>query len=165
MKTVYCPLKDARINGDDCLIVCDVVDGLIKPTLIPDEIKWSEQCREICKKCRYHEDIPALQIKIKREEFDILQTLIPELYPNVPFSLITEDNCLVALGLCDSAPCIVEFNLTEDEFDQLLEDLNEIEVAAFNTPSGTHPNKDNTAYQKYLKYGCLYDILYNAEKR
>ena len=57
MDTVYCPIKGDQINGKDCLIICDVVDGLLKPTTMPSGISWNEEMREICKSCMYHEDI------------------------------------------------------------------------------------------------------------
>ena len=57
METVYCPLKGDQINGTDCLVVCDVVDGLFKPTVIPKDIAWTEEKREICEVCKYHNDI------------------------------------------------------------------------------------------------------------
>ena len=54
MKTVYCPVKDAQVNGDDCLIICDVADHMIKPSVLPDGIKWDDRQREKCLKCPYH---------------------------------------------------------------------------------------------------------------
>lgn len=57
MKTVHCPVKDDQINGTDCLVVCDIADGLIKSTLIPKGIKWDEQQRNKCLACKYHADI------------------------------------------------------------------------------------------------------------
>ena len=57
MKTVQCPVKGDQINGDDCLLICDVADRLIKPTALPEGIKWDEQQRIRCKACKYHADI------------------------------------------------------------------------------------------------------------
>lgn len=57
MKTVYCPVKDAQVNGDDCLIICDVADRMIKPSVLPEGIKWDEMQREKCLKCSYHADL------------------------------------------------------------------------------------------------------------
>ena len=55
--TVFCPVKNAKINGDDCIIVCDVADGMIKPTVLPDGIVWKEEQRNKCLTCKYHDDI------------------------------------------------------------------------------------------------------------
>lgn len=57
MKTVYCPVKDGQIDGGDCLIICDVADRLIKPSVLPDGVKWNEEQCEKCKNCKYHADI------------------------------------------------------------------------------------------------------------
>ena len=56
MKTVPCPVKGDEINGDDCLIVCDVADRLLKPTVLPEGIEWSEEQRQKCLQCKYHAD-------------------------------------------------------------------------------------------------------------
>lgn len=56
-KTVYCPVKEDQIDGGECIIVCDVADNLVKPTVIPDGIEWNDlQCQR-CKDCQYHDDI------------------------------------------------------------------------------------------------------------
>ena len=57
MKMVYCPIKDGLINGTDCIIMVDITYGLIKPSLVPEGIEWSEELREKCKACKYHNDI------------------------------------------------------------------------------------------------------------
>lgn len=57
MKTVYCPVKEAQINGIDCLVTCDVADGMINQTMIPEGIKWDEQQRKKCLACKYHADV------------------------------------------------------------------------------------------------------------
>lgn len=55
--TVPCPVKGDEINGDDCIIVCDVADGMIKPTVLPEGIELNEEQRKKCKQCKYHADI------------------------------------------------------------------------------------------------------------
>lgn len=57
MKTVLCPVKGGPINGADCLVICDIADGLIKPRVLPCDILWDEQQRAKCKQCKYHDDI------------------------------------------------------------------------------------------------------------
>ena len=56
-KTVYCKVKEKDISGDDCIIVCDVADGFIKPTCLPDDIKWNNEQKQKCTSCKYHADI------------------------------------------------------------------------------------------------------------
>ena len=55
--TVTCPVKDDEITGDDCILVCDVADGMIKPTCLPEGIEWNEHKRMLCRSCRYHADL------------------------------------------------------------------------------------------------------------
>lgn len=55
--TVFCPVKNAEINGCDCYIVCDVADRMIKPTVLPDGIEWNEEQRKKCLTCKYHNDV------------------------------------------------------------------------------------------------------------
>ncbi len=57
MKTVFCPVVDKDINGTDCLIICDVADNLLKPTVLPEGVVWSEEQRTKCKLCKYPADI------------------------------------------------------------------------------------------------------------
>lgn len=57
MKTVYCPVKDDNINGADCYIICDVADGYVKSTLLPEGVEWNEEQCKRCKNCQYHNDV------------------------------------------------------------------------------------------------------------
>ncbi len=54
MKTVYCPVKKGRINGTDCMIVCDVADDMVKETVLPEGIIWNENQQKECLNCKYH---------------------------------------------------------------------------------------------------------------
>ena len=57
MKTVYCPIKSDQIDGGDCLLICDVADGFVKPTALPDGVTWDDKQRDMCKACKYHADL------------------------------------------------------------------------------------------------------------
>ena len=105
-----------------------------------------------------------VRLKVSKDEFDKINSLLPDICPNVPFSLKVQDDNLMKLGFCESAPCIVEFDMSTEEFNEMLDTLDDIEVDAFNTPHGSYPSRNSPAYQKYLKYGCLYDILFFAER-
>lgn len=59
MKTVYCPVKTTRVNGTDCMVICDVADRLLNPSVLPNGITWSEEQRERCLKCPYHADLES----------------------------------------------------------------------------------------------------------
>lgn len=105
-----------------------------------------------------------VQLKINRDEFDKIQSLLPDICPKVSFSLKTEDDNLVKRGFCNSAPCVVEFDMSAQTFCEMLDTLNDIEIDAFNVLDGSEPSRSDPTYQKQLKYGCLYDILFMAEK-
>lgn len=105
-----------------------------------------------------------VQLKINRDDFDKIKSLLPDICPAVSFSLQIEDNNLVKLGFCNSAPCVVGFDMSVQAFYEMLDTLNDIEIDAFNGLDSTELSRNTPAYQKYLKYGCLYDILFMAEK-
>ena len=105
-----------------------------------------------------------LQIKINKEDFNKISMLLPDVCPDVSFSLNTQDDNLVKLGFCDNAPCIVEFDMNAAEFEEMLDTLNDIEIEAFSVGGRSEPSSSDPAYQKYLKYGCLYEILFSAER-
>ena len=57
MKTVYCPVVNGQVNGDTCLEIVLVADRYAKPTVLPDEVKWSEEMRQKCLSCKWHDDV------------------------------------------------------------------------------------------------------------
>ena len=105
-----------------------------------------------------------VRIKVDRDDFVKINTLLPDLFPNVNIALKEQDEMLEKLGFCHRAPCIVEIDVTVSGFYEMVDALNDLEIEAYNTPYGGEPSSENITYQKYLKYGCLYDILYVAEK-
>ena len=46
MDKVYCPVADKDIDGGDCIIICDVADKMIKPTVLPEGVIWNGEQRE-----------------------------------------------------------------------------------------------------------------------
>jgi hypothetical protein len=105
-----------------------------------------------------------VSLKMNLDDYKKIENLLPDICPGVSFFLKEADHNLVDLGLCESAPCIVKFDLDYDEFEDLLLKLDDIETEAYNTPHNREPSETDPAYQKYLKYGCLYGILCNAER-
>lgn len=49
-----------------------------------------------------------------------------------------------------------------DEYEDMMDKLIQLEIDAYNTEDGIEPSKDNPYYQKYLKYGWLWDLFYQA---
>ena len=54
IEKVYCPITDKDIDGGDCIIICDVADKMIKPTVLPEGVIWNEEQCEKCISCQYH---------------------------------------------------------------------------------------------------------------
>ncbi|MBQ4568560.1 MAG: hypothetical protein IJA62_00645 [Ruminococcus sp.] len=104
-----------------------------------------------------------VKLTLDISSYNRIKTLLPEICPEVEFHLEYIDENLDKLGFCKSAPCFVAFELDEQGFNELIDTLSYIEIDAFNTPNGENPKSDSFAYHKYLKYGCLFDILNNAE--
>lgn len=57
MKTVYCPVIDGQIDGDNCMLICDVADKLLKPSVLSYDIDWNDEKNNLCLKCKYHDDL------------------------------------------------------------------------------------------------------------
>lgn len=53
MDTVFCPVANKDIDGGDCVVICDVADRLIKPTVLSEDIHWDEEQRAKCRNCQY----------------------------------------------------------------------------------------------------------------
>lgn len=54
IEKVYCPVADNDIDGGDCIIICDVADKMIKPTVLPEGVRWDENQRKKCLNCEWH---------------------------------------------------------------------------------------------------------------
>ena len=111
---------------------------------------------------RKEKGVQFVSVKMNMDDYNKVETLLPDVCPDVACFIKEADHALVNLGLCESAPCVITFGVGAKEFYEMLDMLNDIEIDAFNTPGSTH-DESNLAYQKYLKYGCLYDILSNAK--
>lgn len=104
-----------------------------------------------------------IKLNLELPQYQRLEKQLPDICPDVKFYLECSDENLVKFGFCDVAPCVVVFELDEDDFEKMLyDDLVQIEVDAFNTPDGKDPPEDDEYYQKYLKYGWMFDVLHNA---
>lgn len=57
MKTVFCPVKNDQIDGNDCYIICEVADNMLKEKFLPDKIIWNDEQKQKCLNCPYHADV------------------------------------------------------------------------------------------------------------
>lgn len=95
--------------------------------------------------------------------FDKIEKSLSELMPDIKLTHIITDDNLKQFGFTENPPCVFIMDMTTEEFDNMMSDLMQIEIDAFNTPDGAPPNKNDPYYQKYLRYGWLWDMFYNAK--
>lgn len=103
-----------------------------------------------------------IRLNLELPQYRRLEKQLPDICPDVKFYLESSDETLVKLGLSDVAPCVVAFELDEDGFEKMLDDIVWIEICAFNTEDGKDPLEDDEYYQKYLKCGWMFDVLHDA---
>ena len=102
-------------------------------------------------------------INIERSLYNQIASLLPDIWPGIKVDLISEDSNLEKLGFCTSAPCVVSINLSVEEYEHLLDRLQQIEVDAFNTDDGQPPQENDLNYIRYLKYGWIWNKLCDIE--
>lgn len=56
-KTVFCPVINREVDGTTCFEIVLVADKEMKPSILPEDIKWNEEQRKKCLVCKYHPDI------------------------------------------------------------------------------------------------------------
>ncbi|MBR5428575.1 MAG: hypothetical protein IK118_09525 [Clostridia bacterium] len=95
--------------------------------------------------------------------FETIARLLPDVVPGVRLKHIATDENLKKLGFVDYPPCVFTLDMSRDEFDDIMFALMDIETDAFNTPDGEMPEEDDPYYQKYLKYGWLWDLFFQAK--
>lgn len=102
-------------------------------------------------------------IELPKKVWERASECLADLRPDMEMKLLCCDDMLEKLGLCESAPCRISLNITTEEYEDLLEELIDMETAAYNTSDGKDPPKTDPLYQRYLKYGWLWSVLYLAE--
>ena len=107
--------------------------------------------------------IEMLKFHLDKNDYEKVAELLPELFPEIKIQLEMCDENLVNLGFCQFAPCIVTLNISQEKFKDIIDELIDIETDAFDTKYGNYPKDEDPIYQKFLKYGCLYNILNNVE--
>ena len=71
-----------------------------------------------------------IQVYLNTSEFNKISELLPDICPEVKFILKAQDDNLVKIGLAESAPCIIEFDTSVEDFYDMLDTLNDIEIDA-----------------------------------
>lgn len=54
-KTVYCPVLDRQVNGDECYNITMTVDGGGSKAILPEDIDdLTEEMKKTCLECEWH---------------------------------------------------------------------------------------------------------------
>lgn len=96
-------------------------------------------------------------------EYHQIRTLLPDMWPGLKVALCAADKNLVNLGLRSSSLCLVSIDLSDDEYESLLDKLLQLEIDAYNAPDGAYPAGNDLYYGRYRKYGHLRSILTLSE--
>ena len=103
------------------------------------------------------------RLDISLPTYESMKQRLSEIHPEIELELIVCDYALVTLGFVKDPPCIVHVDLTEEAYNDLMTELMDFEIAAYNQPeSERHPEK-TPVYQQYLRYGWMWDYFYWAK--
>lgn len=86
-----------------------------------------------------------------------LKQCLFEIHPEIKLVLASCDYALASLGFVDYPPCVIHVDLTQEDMEELLEELMDFEIDSVDMP------ELSKEYQTYVKYGWMWDIFYSAE--
>lgn len=93
---------------------------------------------------------------------ETIQERLSELHPEYKTEIANCDLNLELLGFCKSAPCDLFLDISDDDFLNLLDELMQIEVDAYNIDED-EPDERSPQFQKYKRYSWIYDVIFDAE--
>ena len=99
-----------------------------------------------------------ISIIVKKEEWEEIEKLIPEIFPELHFELVVEDISLKILGLAESVPCVVSIDTDFSGYESILDELSQLETDAYLNDD----YEDSPEYYRYERYKNLWPILFNA---
>lgn len=74
-----------------------------------------------------------MQIKdIPKEHMDKLISAIADLRPAMHIRVISEDTALYQLGFVQYVPCLIEIDASDEEIEELVEEVQQMEIDAWN---------------------------------
>ena len=92
MDTVFCPVANRDIDGGDCVVICDVADRMIKPTVLPEDIQWDEEQRAKCLAPRWGKGMLLFRLTYrsdhKQRPLRVLPQCARDLFSLLPFCRI-----------------------------------------------------------------------------
>ena len=96
-----------------------------------------------------------------RKKYELLKERLNELYPEYEVRMTDCDINLERLGFVDSAPCRARIDITEQQYEDLLDELIGFEINAYNND----PWSSDASVEMQLceRYTWMYDYLLCAE--
>lgn len=95
-----------------------------------------------------------LLVETQISDFKTVQDCMNDLFPQIDLELISDYTLLGS-----SLPYSFTMSIRYSELDDIMEDLIQLEIDAFNTEDGKMPQPSNPCYLKYVKYGWLWDLF------
>ena len=94
--------------------------------------------------------------------FDKIETSMSIVYPSAKIEHIFTDTSLKSLGFTDNPPCVFSLDMSWDEYNDMMDELSQLETDAFNTSEGSDSYPSNESYTLYTEHGWLWDMFCNA---
>lgn len=104
-------------------------------------------------------------LNLDRVKYERINLLLPDICPDIKIELRSMDINLERLGFCESAPCVVAFDISKEDYKILLNELMDMETDALSSETWDYFPDDDPRYIRYKKYSWMQDVLYYAEYR
>lgn len=97
---------------------------------------------------------------IPKERMELLLSAIADLRPNMPVRIIAEDIVLYQLGLVQYVPCTIEICASDEDIEELVEEVQDMEIDALNFTDESLKKPEIAKLQKqledrYAKYAII----------
>ena len=100
------------------------------------------------------------QLEISLDKYEKLKQCLSEIHPEIAVTLVSFDYALASMGFAEQPPCTVDVDLTEEGCRELLDELMQYEIDAYNQEGSYYKIKKTPQYQKYLRYGWMWDLFH-----
>lgn len=98
-------------------------------------------------------------VETKISDFNTVRKLMNDLFPQIKLELISD----ISLPWIE-LPYAFTMSVSLFELDAVMEDLMQLEIDAYNTEDDKMPPSSDPLYKKYIKYGWLWDLFYDAKE-
>ena len=99
---------------------------------------------------------------IPQSQAQRLLAALKELRPSIEAAIVVEDPALLKLGLVQETPCTIEINATDEEINALVDEIDHMEIDAYNY-IGTIKPCNRKALAQYERFAIIEAYLSNRE--